>query len=117
MEIAPTNCRRRHGSVFQGRFDAASAPEAEGVFKKLAQEGAVRVAVDLSGVEYISSGGLRVVIMLSKSLEREAPDGIALQPESSCLQGLRNHQSVQTFNPPNHNKAIDMAHSHSNYKN
>jgi anti-anti-sigma factor len=28
------------------------------------------VLVDLSGVEYISSGGLRVIIMVSKALER-----------------------------------------------
>ncbi|MBX7256174.1 MAG: STAS domain-containing protein [Candidatus Hydrogenedentes bacterium] len=54
----------------RGRFDAPSAPDAETVFRQLTQEGAQRVVVDFSGVEYISSGGLRVIIMLSKALEK-----------------------------------------------
>ena len=70
MEIAQHSASGVTVVSLQGRFDAASAPEAEGVFKKLAQDGVARVVVDLSGVEYISSGGLRVVIMLSKSLEK-----------------------------------------------
>jgi len=53
-----------------GRFDAAAAPDTESVFKDLVNENPNRVVVDLADVEYISSGGLRVMIMLAKSLEK-----------------------------------------------
>ena len=56
--------------TMRGRFDAPSAPEAERKFRGLLEEGMTRVVLDLSEVEYISSGGLRVIIMLTKALER-----------------------------------------------
>lgn len=56
--------------ALNGRFDAPSAPEAERVFKTFLQDGVTSVLLDLSGVEYISSGGLRVIIMLTKALEK-----------------------------------------------
>jgi len=51
-----------------GRFDAASAPEVEDHFQELISRCPARLLVDLSGVEYISSGGLRVIIMLAKAV-------------------------------------------------
>ncbi|HRI88063.1 MAG TPA: STAS domain-containing protein, partial [Candidatus Hydrogenedentes bacterium] len=54
----------------RGRFDAPAAPDAERMLKELLQHGMTRVVLDLSEVEYISSGGLRVIIMLTKALEK-----------------------------------------------
>lgn len=51
-----------------GRFDARSAPEAERAFGALLNPPVVRCLLDFSGVEYISSGGLRAILMLSKAL-------------------------------------------------
>jgi anti-anti-sigma factor len=56
--------------TMRGRFDAPSAPEAEVRLRALLDQGMDRVVLDLSEVEYISSGGLRVIIMLTKALER-----------------------------------------------
>lgn len=56
--------------TLEGRFDAPAAPEAESAFKDCLSDGTTQVLVDLSGVEYISSGGLRVIIMVTKALER-----------------------------------------------
>jgi anti-anti-sigma factor len=56
--------------TLRGRFDAPAAPEAEGAFKESLKDGTSKMLVDLSGVEYISSGGLRVIIMVTKALER-----------------------------------------------
>ncbi|MDZ4860263.1 MAG: STAS domain-containing protein [Candidatus Hydrogenedentes bacterium] len=56
--------------TMRGRFDAPAAPDAERLFKELLQHGMTRVILDLTGVEYISSGGLRVIIMLTKALEK-----------------------------------------------
>jgi len=53
-----------------GSLDATSAPEAERSFGCVVDEKAPRVLLDLSGVEYISSGGIRAIIMLSRVLER-----------------------------------------------
>lgn len=50
----------------QGHLDEMAASEVEAVFAGLAE--ADRVVVDMSGVEYINSGGLRLFLMLSKSL-------------------------------------------------
>ena len=56
--------------ALRGRFDAPAAPDAERVFKELLQQGMTQAVLDLSEVEYISSGGLRVIIMLTKALEK-----------------------------------------------
>jgi len=56
--------------AISGRFDAPAAPEAERAFADLAATAASRYVVDFSGVEYISSGGLRVVLMLSRTLAK-----------------------------------------------
>lgn len=56
--------------ALEGRFDAPAAPEAENAFKECLNDGTTKVLIDLSGVEYISSGGLRVIIMVTKALER-----------------------------------------------
>jgi anti-anti-sigma factor len=53
-----------------GSLDAPSAPQAEQTFTDLIQDGARKVLVDFSGMEYISSGGIRVVIMVHKALEK-----------------------------------------------
>lgn len=51
-----------------GRLDAVSAPEAEQAFRDVLSEGSEYVLVDLSEVEYMSSGGIRAMIMFSRGL-------------------------------------------------
>jgi len=60
--------------TMRGRFDAPAAPDTERLFKDLLQQGMTRVILDLTDVEYISSGGLRVIIMLTKALEKVKGD-------------------------------------------
>jgi stage II sporulation protein AA (anti-sigma F factor antagonist) len=72
MEIRETT---EHGITvieLEGRFDAPSAPEAEDAFRRVTDKGIDRVVLDLSGVEYISSGGLRAIIVLLKTMNRNA---------------------------------------------
>jgi anti-sigma B factor antagonist len=54
--------------TLSGRMDAPAAPEAQQAFVRVIDEKPPHVLLDMSGVEYISSGGLRAVIMLSKAL-------------------------------------------------
>ena len=52
-----------------GRLDAAGAPELEAQGKALLREGAKRLLLDFAGVEYISSAGLRSLLVLAKAVK------------------------------------------------
>jgi anti-anti-sigma factor len=52
----------------EGRLDAESAPEAETTVKGILKQGSSRLLFDLSQMEYISSAGLRVILLAVKEL-------------------------------------------------
>jgi anti-anti-sigma factor len=52
----------------EGRLDADSAPEAETMVKAILGAGSLRLLFDLSQMDYISSAGLRVILMAVKAL-------------------------------------------------
>ena len=53
-----------------GRLDAATAPIAEETIKKTLAENTKRLLFDLSALEYLSSGGLRVILGAAKEMRR-----------------------------------------------
>lgn len=85
MEI--TSVKEGEVVVFtlSGRLDAQTAPGAERVFKGWVEAGETKLAGDLGQLGYISSAGLRVILMTAKNLK----------PKSGqiCLFGLQ--KSVQ----------------------
>jgi anti-anti-sigma factor len=60
-----------------GRVDSVSSGELEKVVLSRIDAGARRLVLDLTGVEYISSAGLRVLLMAAKRL-KEPPAALAL---------------------------------------
>jgi anti-anti-sigma factor len=54
-----------------GRLDAESATEAETTVKGILKEGTQRLLFDLSRMDYISSAGLRVILMAVKELRNK----------------------------------------------
>lgn len=52
-----------------GRLDSASSVGLEHAVLERLQAGCKRVVFDLSGVDYISSAGLRVILMAGKQLQ------------------------------------------------
>lgn len=54
----------------KGRLDAYSSNEVERSINTLIDEGCVRIVVNLEGVEYISSSGLRVMLAALKRLRK-----------------------------------------------
>lgn len=52
-----------------GRFDATGAPEMESHCKQLLAEGSKRWVLDLGNLVYISSAGLRSLLVLAKTLK------------------------------------------------
>jgi anti-anti-sigma factor len=54
-----------------GRLDADSAAQAETTLKGLLKEGKSRLVFDLGKMDYISSAGLRVILMTVKELQNK----------------------------------------------
>ena len=54
----------------EGRMDASNAPVAEGEINKALEGEHKRLLFDLSGLEYLSSGGLRVILGAAKEIRR-----------------------------------------------
>jgi anti-sigma B factor antagonist len=53
----------------KGRMDVVSAPEFESACGKCIEEGETSFVVDLGGLEYISSAGLRALLVIAKKLK------------------------------------------------
>lgn len=51
------------------RLDTTSAPEAEALIIAALEEGDLKVIMDFSGTEYISSAGLRIILKTAKLLK------------------------------------------------
>jgi anti-anti-sigma factor len=55
----------------EGRLDAASATEAETLLRGVLNQGHQRLLFDLSQMDYVSSAGLRVILMAVKELRNK----------------------------------------------
>lgn len=50
-----------------GSMDATTAPEFDEAWKKVLADGVTKLVVELKSVEYISSAGLRSILMIAKT--------------------------------------------------
>ncbi len=53
----------------EGRMDAVSAPEFEKFLNNLIADGAIRIIVNFEALDYISSAGLRSVLITAKKIQ------------------------------------------------
>lgn len=60
---------RAHVVVMTGKLDSASAPEAEKLVLGALEGGAGIVVMDMAALDYVSSAGLRVMLMAAKRLK------------------------------------------------
>ena len=58
----------------RGRMDATTSPEIEGKLDSLVAGGETRLIIDLKGLEYISSAGLRGLLATAKKLKAKQGD-------------------------------------------
>ena len=58
----------------KGRVDSTSAGELESALKKLLDDGKSNLVLDLSGVEFLSSSGLRVLVTTLKAVRKTGGD-------------------------------------------
>ena len=66
--------RDREQDLFQiisvtGRLDASTAPKLQTYFEQRISEGKRFFALNLQGVDYVSSGGLRVLLVVTKKVK------------------------------------------------
>ncbi len=69
--------------TFAGRIDAATAPILERSVRKAIAEGSHHIIVDLHDVTFLSSSGLRALLLLARELRRKGGDLVlcSLQPQ------------------------------------
>jgi anti-sigma B factor antagonist len=53
-----------------GRIDSATSPQLSDVMEKITDSGRFKIVFDMSGVEYMSSAGLRILISTQKTCKR-----------------------------------------------
>lgn len=74
MEIAEKD--HKHCTVIKvtGRIDSETSPELEKYLAKIYKAGQYHIVMDLSGVDFISSAGLRVLVSARKKCHRKRGD-------------------------------------------
>ena len=73
--------------IVQGRLDTNTAPELENKLKEVAQT-AQTLYLNLAGIEYVSSAGLRVILLAHKLMLPSGGKMVIKQPSSFCKQVL-----------------------------
>ncbi len=68
MEILQENENGITQIIIKGRLDAETIPEAARVIKDIVGQEKIRLLVDLFGLEYVSSAGLRLILQTAKEV-------------------------------------------------
>ena len=83
--------KNKNGTVVDlavsGRLDTTTAPQLEAVIKECSQ-GAKIMNLDLSGVEYMSSTGLRDILLAHKIMGGNGGKMVLKKPSDFCMQVL-----------------------------
>jgi len=70
MEITSSQFKRCDLLKVTGRIDSSTAPQLAGAFKSINDAGRFKIVFDMSGMEFISSAGLRAMIEAQKTCKR-----------------------------------------------
>lgn len=70
MDIETKQLKRASLVKVSGRVDSSNAPDLEKGLQELMEQGQFRIVVDMSGLDFISSAGLRVLISTAKTCRR-----------------------------------------------
>jgi len=70
MEITTKQLKRVDVVTVSGRIDSSTAPELDKVIMSIVNEDRYRICLDLKGLEYLSSAGIKVLISTLKTCKR-----------------------------------------------
>lgn len=71
----------------QGRVDSDTAPELDGALSKLLTDGRNKIVLNLQGVDYLSSAGLRALVKALKDAQSLGGD-VRLASVSEAIRGV-----------------------------
>ncbi|MCR4736417.1 MAG: STAS domain-containing protein [Treponema sp.] len=72
--------------IISGRLDTTTAPELETKLKQITTQAPQNLYLNLQNVEYISSAGLRTVLLAHKIMLPTGGKMIVKSPSSFCMQ-------------------------------
>ncbi len=70
MKVTTKHFKRCDLVIATGRIDSQTAPQLAEVFEEINKADQFKIALDMSGVDFISSAGLRVLISAQKTCKR-----------------------------------------------
>jgi len=80
-----------------GRLDELATADAEAALLALVNEGELRAVVDMRGVEYVSSSGLRVLLMWAKATRRQGGEAVLFGVSPFVAEVLEVSNLTQVF--------------------
>ena len=72
MELKHDKLNNFHIIEVSGRLDVNSAEEFENRVGETINAGNIQLVIDMSGVEYVSSAGLRCILLAAKTIKAES---------------------------------------------
>ncbi|HUS84236.1 MAG: STAS domain-containing protein [Anaerolineales bacterium] len=88
MEITVKGYKRVTVMTVTGRVDSVTYGEFESSLQAEMEQGRVNVALDLSGVEFMSSAGLRVLVNARKTVKNAGGRIVIAQPSPQVTETL-----------------------------
>lgn len=82
MEISTKDMKRVSLVTVKGRVDSATAPDFEKTLHSLIQSNRTQIVLDLAGVEYMSSAGIRGMVVSLKAAKGGGGDLRLAQPST-----------------------------------
>ena len=70
MEVTTSRYKHCNLIAVKGRVDSNTAPELGKAIAKSTDAGDYRIVIDMSGVDFLSSAGLRVLMLAQKTCKR-----------------------------------------------
>ncbi len=67
--------------IISGKVDAVTAPKLEESLNELIDQGETRIILDLDGIRYISSAGLRVLLATTQALYKKGKFALCSIPD------------------------------------
>ena len=88
MQITTREMKRAVVMTVSGRVDSASAPDMEKTLQTLIDQNHHYIVAELTGVEYMSSAGLRALVSGLKGAKRGGGDLVIAQPSERVREVL-----------------------------
>lgn len=88
MEVKVRQLKRVDLLEVGGRVDSSSAPQMDQALQEIMDQGRFRIVVDMAGVEYLGSAGLRVLVGALKQARRWNRGDLRLTNVPERIQGV-----------------------------